>query len=67
VNSSHGSVIGPQLVGEASIPEIWRASRLSSSWTRIRAAAPERTFDDAHVLVEYQMMDICAVEQRTDG
>ena len=27
---------------------------------------PERALDDAHVLIEHQMMDIGAVEQRAD-
>ena len=32
-----------------------------------RGSTPERAFDDAHVLVQHQMMDIGAVEQRADG
>jgi octaprenyl-diphosphate synthase len=28
---------------------------------------PQRPFDDAHILVQHQMMDIGAVEQRADG
>ncbi len=28
---------------------------------------PEGTFDDAHILIQHQMMDIRAVEQRADG
>jgi hypothetical protein len=27
---------------------------------------PERTFDNAHILVQHQMMDIGAIEQRSD-
>jgi len=27
----------------------------------------ERAFDDAHVLIEYEMVDIRTVKQRTDG
>jgi hypothetical protein len=27
---------------------------------------PERTLDNAHILVQHEMVDICAVKQRTD-
>jgi hypothetical protein len=28
---------------------------------------PQRTFDNAHVLIEHQMMDIRTIEQRADS
>src|SRR5207247_6752671 len=61
------SLIGPQFVGEARIDQT--LARLAVVILVDQDAArqhAQRPLDDAHVLVQHQMMDIGAVEQRTD-
>src|SRR5579863_9555258 len=64
VRSPESSLIGPQLVGEASIAEklagLVIVILVDENPARQNAKRP---LDDAHILVEHQMMDIGAVEQ----
>ena len=60
-------LIGPQFVGEAGVGQ--ELARLAIVVLMDQDAAgqhAERALDDAHVLVQHQMMDVGAVEQRAD-
>ena len=62
-----GSVIGPQFVGEPGIAEdLPRLAVIVLMHQNTARQHAERAFDDAHVLVQHQMVDIGAVEQRSD-
>ena len=61
------SVIAPQFVGETRIGK--NLARLLVIILMDQNSArqdAERAFDDAHVLIQHQMMDIRPVEQRAD-
>src|ERR1700677_1337981 len=68
VNSPAGSVIGPQFVGKAGIAKklTRRAIVVVLEQNTARQDA-KRAFNDAHVLIQHQMMDIGAVEQGADS
>src|ERR1700687_5632223 len=65
--NSPGSVIGPQFVAEACISK--NLARLAVIVLMDQDPArqdSEGTFDNAHVLIQHQMMDIGAIEQRAN-
>src|SRR5258707_6325532 len=65
--NSRGSVIGPQFVGQAGVAE--KLARFAVIVVMDQNPArqhPERAFDNAHVLIQHQMMNIGAIEQRAD-
>ena len=68
VQAVAGSVIGPQFVGETGIgqklPGFAIVVLMDHDPARQHA---ERALDDAHVLVQHQMMDVSAIKQRADG
>ena len=62
------SVIGSQFVGETGVGQnLARLAIVVLMDQDPPRQHAERAFDDAHVLVQHQMMDIGAVEQRADG
>src|ERR1700722_3527581 len=65
LKSAGGSVIGPQFVGQAGVAENPAGLAIVVLMDQDPARQhPERALDDAHVLVQHQMMDVGAVQQR---
>jgi hypothetical protein len=63
-----GSVIGPQFVGKAGIAENLACLAIIVVMDQNAARQDaQRTFDDAHVLIQHEMVDIRAVKQRANS
>src|SRR3984957_12303817 len=66
--SRAGSVIGPQFMGEAGVGEkLTRGTIVVVMDQNTARQHAKRAFDDAHVLIQHQMMNIGTVEQRADS
>src|SRR5207253_10431518 len=67
VSSRTGSVIGAQFVSQAGLGQQLAGGAIVVLVNQNTARQDtERSLDDTHVLVQHQMMDIGAVEQRAD-